>query len=123
MRVLGVRWIGVGTEAYDETTRMFGDVLGMTARFEEPGTVEYETADGDAIQVMAPGHPYFDFFQRHAQGPVPLLEVDDLEEARRRLESAGIEILGSVERDSGWEWINVRGPDGNLYELGARRRD
>jgi catechol 2,3-dioxygenase-like lactoylglutathione lyase family enzyme len=123
MRVLGVRWIGVGTEAYDETTRMFGDVLGMTSGFEEPGTVEYEAADGDAIQVMAPGHPYFDFFQRHAQGPVPLLEVDDLDEARRRLAAARIEILGPVERDNAWEWINVRGPDGNLYELGARRRD
>lgn len=123
MRVLSVRWIGIGTEAYDETKRLFGEVLGMARRFEEPGTVEYETADGDAIQVMAPGHRYFEFFQRHAGGPVPLLEVDDLAEARRRLDLAGIEILGPVERDSGWEWFNLRGPDGNLYELGARCDD
>jgi catechol 2,3-dioxygenase-like lactoylglutathione lyase family enzyme len=122
MEVKSIRWIGVGTDAYDATVTLFGDVLGMERRFDEPDTVEFQTADGDAVQVMAPGHPYHALFDRHAAGPVPLLEVDDLAAARRRLEGAGIDILGPVGRDQEWEWIDFRGPDGNLYELGARRR-
>jgi catechol 2,3-dioxygenase-like lactoylglutathione lyase family enzyme len=121
MEVKGIRWIGIGTDAYDATVAFFGDVLGMERRFDEPDTVEFQTADGDAVQVMAPGHPYHGFFDRHDSGPVPLLEVDDLDEARRRLDAAGIEILGPTGRDDEWEWINLRGPDGHLYELGARR--
>ena len=37
-----------------------------------------------------------------------------------RPEAAGIEIIGATEHDSEWEWIHVRAPDGNLYELASR---
>jgi catechol 2,3-dioxygenase-like lactoylglutathione lyase family enzyme len=70
---------------------------------------------------MAPGDPYFDFFERHASGPVPLFKVDDVHAARRELEAAGIEIVGPAGRDTDWEWIHVRAPDGHLYELASRR--
>jgi catechol 2,3-dioxygenase-like lactoylglutathione lyase family enzyme len=97
------------------------DVLGLPVRFEEPATAEFSTLEGDRVQIMAPGHPYFDFFRRHARGPVPLFEVDDLAEARRELEAARVEVLGSPEQDRQWEWIHVRAPDGNLSEFAARR--
>jgi hypothetical protein len=51
---------------------------------------------------------------------VPLFEVDDVHSARRELEAAGIAIIGATEHDSEWEWIHVRAPDGNLYELASR---
>ena len=70
---------------------------------------------------MAPGDPYYDFFREHASGPVPLLEVADVHGARVELERAGIEIVGSLGRDTNWEWINFRAPDGNLYEVASRR--
>lgn len=73
---------------------------------------------GDRVQVFGPGHPYFERFQ--GSGPVPLFEVDDVDLARRELEAAGIEVLGPTESDDMWRWINVRGPDGNRYELGSR---
>jgi Domain of unknown function (DUF222) len=79
--------------------------------------VEFKTTEGDEVQVMGPGHPYFDFFGRHATGPVPLFEVDDLADARRRLVQARIEIVGPTGRDSHWEWLHFRAPDGHLYEL------
>jgi catechol 2,3-dioxygenase-like lactoylglutathione lyase family enzyme len=69
---------------------------------------------------MAPGDPYYEFFAEHASGPVPLFEVDDVHAARRELETAGIEIVGPPGRDSAWEWIHFRAPDGNLYELASR---
>jgi catechol 2,3-dioxygenase-like lactoylglutathione lyase family enzyme len=120
MEVRNVRWVGIRTDRYDEMVGFLRDVLGLRTNFEEPTTVEFETSEGDEIQVMAPGDPYYDFFGEHATGPVPLFEVDDVGAARRELEAAGIEIVGSPGRDSRWEWIHIRAPDGNLYELASR---
>jgi catechol 2,3-dioxygenase-like lactoylglutathione lyase family enzyme len=122
MEVRNVRWVGIRTDRYDEMVGFLRDVLGLKTNFEEPATIELETTEGDEVQVMAPGHPDYEFFGEHAKGPVPLFEVDDVHEARRELEAAGIELIGTTERDSSWEWIHVRAPDGNLYELASRRR-
>ena len=115
-----MRWVGIGTDRYDEMVAFLRDVLGLRTSFEEPTTVELETSEGDQVQVMAPGDPYYEFFGAYARGPVPLFEVDDVHTARRELEVAGIEIVGAAERDSNWEWIYVLAPDGNLYELASR---
>jgi catechol 2,3-dioxygenase-like lactoylglutathione lyase family enzyme len=122
MKVLNVRWVGVRTDNYDEMVAFLRDTLGLRVNFEEPTTIELETSEGDEIQVMAPGDRYYDFFGEHARGPVPLFEVDDVHAARRELEAAGTEIIGATEHDSNWEWIHVRAPDGNLYELASRLR-
>jgi catechol 2,3-dioxygenase-like lactoylglutathione lyase family enzyme len=120
MKLLGIRWLGIRAEPYEEMVDFLRETLGLEVAFEEEKTTELLLPDGNRIQVVGPGHRYYDLFGRHAAGPVPLFEVDDLEEARRQLEGAGIEILGSTERDSNWEWLNFRAPDGNLYELAQR---
>ncbi len=93
------------------------DVMGLRVEFEEPATTELSLPSGDRVQVFAPGHPSFD---RCGGAPVALFEVDDVRAARDELVAAGIEILGGLERDATWEWINFRAPDGRLYELAAR---
>jgi catechol 2,3-dioxygenase-like lactoylglutathione lyase family enzyme len=120
MEVRSVRWVGVRTDAYDAMVVFMRDTLGLKTRFEEPTTVELETTGGDEVQLFAPGDRYYEFFGEHARGPVPLFEVDDVHAARRELEAAGIEIIGPTEHDSAWEWIHVRAPDGNLFELASR---
>src|SRR5438105_1917618 len=45
-------------------------VMGLRLNFDDATTVEFETTEGDEIQLMAPGDPYFDFFREHAHGPV-----------------------------------------------------
>jgi catechol 2,3-dioxygenase-like lactoylglutathione lyase family enzyme len=120
MEVRNIRWVGTRTHNYEAMVGFLREVLGLRVGFEEPTTIELETSEGDQIQVMAPGDRYYEFFGAHAHGPVPLFEVDDVHTARRELEAAGIEIIGSTERDSNWEWIHVRAPDGNLYELASR---
>lgn len=122
MQVLNIRWIGVPTARHEAMAAFVRDVLGLAVRFEEPATAEFSTSEGDRVQIMAPGHPYFDFFRRYASGPVPLFEVADLDEARGELAAAGIEVIGPLDRDTSWEWIHVRAPDGNLYELAGRLR-
>jgi catechol 2,3-dioxygenase-like lactoylglutathione lyase family enzyme len=122
MNVRNVRWIGVRTDRFEEMVTFFRDVLGLPTNFEEAATIEFSTSDGDQVQVMGPGDPYFDFFGEHATGPVPLFEVDDVSAAREELVVAGIEIVGPSGQDRHWDWIHVRAPDGNLYELASRRR-
>ena len=98
-------------------------VMGLRVNFEESTTVEFRTTEGDEVQLHGPGDPYFDFFRCHARGPVPLFEVDDVHAARVELDEKGIAIVGDIGRDSRWEWIHFRAPDGNLYELASRRAD
>jgi catechol 2,3-dioxygenase-like lactoylglutathione lyase family enzyme len=121
MEVRSVRWIGVGTDRYEAMVGFLRDVLGLRVEFEEATTVELSTTDGDRVQVMAPGDRYYELFREQATGPVPLFEVEDVHAARAELEAAGVELVGTTERDSSWEWIHLRAPDGNLYELASRR--
>lgn len=60
---------------------------------------------------------------RESSGPVALFEVDDIRAAHAALSTAGLEIVGALERDSSWEWLHFRAPDVNLYELAGRRAD
>jgi catechol 2,3-dioxygenase-like lactoylglutathione lyase family enzyme len=118
VNALRLAWLGIRTDDYEATLRLFRDTLGLATEFEEPGTVELSLPDGARVQLFAPGHRYHEAFA--GSGPVPLFEVDDLDEAERRLRHAGLEV-GERERDSSWEWFDFRGPDGNLYELARRR--
>jgi catechol 2,3-dioxygenase-like lactoylglutathione lyase family enzyme len=111
------------TTNYDAMLSFLRDTMGLRLTYEEPTTAEFSTGEGDEIQVMAPGDPYFEFFTAQANGPVPLFEVDDVHRARLELEAAGVEIVGREGRDSRWEWIHFRAPDGNLYEVASLRRE
>jgi catechol 2,3-dioxygenase-like lactoylglutathione lyase family enzyme len=101
--------------------RLFRDVMGLAVEFEEPTTTELSLPSGDRVQVFAPEDPYFEFFGEQTSGPVALFEVDDVDAAHAELAAAGIEIVGGTERDSNWEWLHFRAPDGRLYELASRR--
>jgi catechol 2,3-dioxygenase-like lactoylglutathione lyase family enzyme len=120
MEVRNLRWIGIPTRQYDAMVSFLRDVLRLEVSFQETTTVEFTTTEGDKIQLMAPGDPYFEFFTENAAGPVPLFEVDDIHRARRELVGADVEIVGEMGRDSRWEWLHFRAPDGNLYELASR---
>ena len=121
MEVRNIRWVGSHTSNYDAMKTFLSDVMGLRITFDEPTTTEFSTTEGDQIQIMAPGDPYYDFFATNATGPVPLFEVDDLHQAREELVKAGIDIIGPTGTDAHWQWIHFRAPDGNLYELASRR--
>jgi catechol 2,3-dioxygenase-like lactoylglutathione lyase family enzyme len=123
MEVRNIRWVGIPVQNYDAMAAFLGQVLGLRVNFQESTTAEFSTVEGDQIQIMAPGDPYYDFFTENAAGPVPLFEVSDVHRARGELEEAGIEVIGATGRDSRWEWIHFRAPDGNLYELASRLQD
>ncbi|MEV4262884.1 VOC family protein [Kribbella sp. NPDC049584] len=123
MEVKNVRWVGIPTANYQAMKSFLAETMGLRLGFDHETTAEFETSEGDEIQIMAPGDPYYGLFTAEARGPVPLFEVDDVRRARDELIAAGIEIVGGLGVDSNWEWIHFRAPDGNLYELANRRLD
>jgi catechol 2,3-dioxygenase-like lactoylglutathione lyase family enzyme len=120
MSVLGIRWIGVCAEQYDEMVGFLRDVLALPMAFEDEATAEFALANDDRVQVYGPGHRYYELFGAAGGGPVPLIEVDDLQATRMELAAAGVELIEETQRDASWEWLTFRGPDGNLYELASR---
>jgi catechol 2,3-dioxygenase-like lactoylglutathione lyase family enzyme len=118
MKVLGIRWLGVRSERYDEMVAFLRDGLGLAVEFEEEATTELSLPNGDRVQVFGRGHRYYELF---GTGPVPLFEVDDVHAAVHELNQGGAELLGPIERDQHWEWSNFRAPDGNLYEVASMR--
>jgi catechol 2,3-dioxygenase-like lactoylglutathione lyase family enzyme len=121
MKAIRLAWVGIRTDDYDATVRLFRDVLGLEVELEEEQTTELSLPAGERVQVFGRGHRYHEIFGTEARGPVPLFEVADVRGAERRLAEAGLEIVGSLESDSDWDWLNFRGPDGNLYAVASRR--
>jgi hypothetical protein len=56
-------------------------------------------------------HTYF------TTGPVVEFLVDDVFDAAKELEAAGVEILGTPGGDAEQAWLHFRAPDGNVYGL------
>ena len=85
--------------------------------WEHCGTSRRERRQDPAIR---PGHRYFEFYRSHGASTVPLLEMDDLDQASAELARGGAELPGEPESDGTWTWLTFRAPDGNIHSLGAR---
>jgi len=118
--VKGLVWLGIPADDYAATARFFTGALGMDVAFDEGNTIELSAGNGDRVPAVAPGHRYFGLYRDQGARIVPLFEVEDLDEAHAGLIDGGAEIIGGTESDGAWEWLTFRGPDGNLYSVGAR---
>ena len=113
MRIRGIVWTGVQTERFDAMTEFMEGLIGERAPREAPGFRLWSFPDGDILELYAGGtKPGF------ADAPVVGFRVDDLEEARSRLQELGAEIVGGYgPNEDGYASIHFRAPDGNVYEL------
>ena len=118
MKVEGLGWLGIRTERFEETARFFREVMGLEETRRERDVVGFAFPDGAEMEVWRPEDEFHSFF---GAGPVVGLRVDDVEEARVAMETAGVEFLGPVQRSGRSVWSQFRGPDGNVYEIIARR--
>jgi catechol 2,3-dioxygenase-like lactoylglutathione lyase family enzyme len=113
VRVLGIVWTGVQTEAFDEMSGFVENLVGAPAPRTEPGFRLWSFADGDILELYAGG-------TKHGFGSAPVVgfRVDDLDAGRARLEELGAEIVGGYgPNEDGYASIHFRAPDGNVYEL------
>ena len=120
MKVRRLCWLGVRTEAFDETTTFFRDVLGLPMGYEESGFSMFALpdADRDFVEVFSAARQ--DLATSYTAAPVVGLLVDDISEAREELAAAGVELIDeiqSVASMSGYLFFHFRGPDGNVYAL------
>jgi lactoylglutathione lyase len=116
MRVLGVVWVGIRTEAFDGTLAFFRDVLGIPMKEVEQDFGWGRMPDSSLVEVFGPSdteHLHF------STGPVPEFLVDDLPGALVELRAAGVEILGEPEVSGTEGWLHFQAPDGNVYGLTA----
>jgi len=122
MRIKGLVWLGIPADDYAAAVRFFTQTLGLAVAFDEAGTMELSAENDDRIQLVGPGHRYFEFYRSRGASIVPLFEVDNLDGARDELARGGAEIVGEPESDGVWTWLTFRAPDGNVHSLGARQR-
>ena len=118
VKVEGLGWLGIRTERFEETARFFREVMGLEETRRERDVVGFALSDGAEMEVWRPEDEFHSFF---GAGLVVGLRVDDVEEARAAMEAAGVEFLGPVQRSERALWSHFRGPDGNVYEIIARR--
>ena len=70
---------------YAAAVRFFGETLGLEVAFDAGNTVELAAGNGYRVQLFGPGHRYFEFCRSLGASIVPLLEVDDLDQASAEL--------------------------------------
>lgn len=119
MKVHGVVWVGVRTNAFAETLEFFRDVIGVPLEEIEPEFGWSRMPNASQFELFGPS----DEDHRHfTTGPVPEFLVDDLPSALEELRAAGVEILGAPHIEGSEGWCQFRGPDGNVYGLTAGAR-
>ena len=112
--VQSLGFLGVRTDAFDETVALYRDALGMTPIHSGPGAAWFRAGDGSQVHVYGPAEDDHAFF---GSAPVVGLVVEDFDAARAALVGAGIAFVGEPQRDGTTAWNHYRGPDGNVYEI------
>ena len=120
MRVKGLVWLAIPAGGYPAAVRFFDETQGLQVAFDEGNTVEGAVGTATGSSCLGPGHRYFHACRGQGAGIVPLLEVDNLNQASTQLLRGGAELIGGPESNGTWTWLTFRTPDGNIHSLGAR---
>jgi catechol 2,3-dioxygenase-like lactoylglutathione lyase family enzyme len=116
-RVLGIGWVGAGTDRYTAMRDFVVETLGLTPVLERDDFLVADAGDGDRFEVFGPASdaPPWQF----SSGPVMVgFLVDDIHAARADLERApGVELLGDLQVHGDGAWQHFRAPDGTVFEL------
>ncbi len=113
MKVLGIVWMGVQTDRFDEMAGFMHALIGTPASVQEPGFALWDLPNGDLVELFTHGDkPTF------GSAPVVGFQVADLAAATREIEEAGGEIVSRYgPNEAGYASVHFRAPDGNIYEI------
>jgi predicted enzyme related to lactoylglutathione lyase len=106
-----VSWFGVGD--FESAKKFYGQVLGLKKTFEAQEWAEFAGAEGqESIGIAANPRA------GKEPGATVVLEVNDIERERKRLESAGVQFEGKTEEIPGIVRLaTFREPYGNRLQL------
>src|SRR6202030_279766 len=117
MRIIGVSWVGVKTDQYEELATFFGSVFGLDPIVQRPDFTVFRLPDGDQLEIFGLEGPASREQFAHNEVVAGLL-VDDIEQATVELRQAGVELIGPRGRGvNGYAWQHFRAPDGKVFEL------
>ena len=119
MRVNGTHGVGVKTDSDDQMRSFFAGVAGLPADLDGTDVTIFSFPGGDKMEIVGPdaGHPPGQFARNAV---VASLLAEDTGAASRKLQAAGIELLGEREDGGhGYFWQHFRAPDGTVFELVA----
>jgi catechol 2,3-dioxygenase-like lactoylglutathione lyase family enzyme len=117
MKVKGLVWLGLRTLQFEEMVTFFRDVMGMEQIREESQIAGFQMTNATQMEVYDNEEEFHSFF---TSGPVVAFLVDDVDEARATMESAGIEFIGPIQRAGGVSWNHFKAPDGTVFEISSR---
>src|SRR4051794_15136182 len=98
MKVIGIRWLGVGTRRVAEMRAFAIDVLGLRVAGEDSDEfVELETADGSKLELFGSARAADGEWLFERNPVVAGFLVEDIEAARAELaRTPGVELLGEL---------------------------
>ena len=115
-----ISWLGIRTSKFREMILFLKDIIGCTFQNETEGCAEFRLPGGEIIELFddrSSFNPYF----THA--PVPEFLVQDIAEAQKKMEAAGIEFLMVPKSSGGYSWTHFKAPDGNIMGLASGNFD
>jgi catechol 2,3-dioxygenase-like lactoylglutathione lyase family enzyme len=115
VEVKGFGWVGIRTAHFEQTVALFRDVMNLEVIREEHDVVGLRFPDDTEMEVWRSSEEFHSFFTTGS--PVVGFRVDDAEQARTRMETSGIEFIGSVQHSEDAKWTHFREPNGNIYEI------
>ena len=118
-RVLGISWVGLGTERYDETLVLFRDLFGLEVEAIAERQAILRTPAGQQVELFGRGGPGKD----RTTPPAIALEVDDLDGACAALMANGIELVGAPGSWKTHRWQYFRTPDGYVMSIKTSKAD
>ena len=106
-----VSWFGV--DDFESAKKFYGQVLGLQKTFEAQEWAEFAGAEGqESIGIAANPRA------GKEPGATVVLDVNDIERERKRLESAGVKFEGKTEEIHGIVRLaTFRDPHGNRLQL------
>jgi predicted enzyme related to lactoylglutathione lyase len=110
MKVM-LSWYGV--KDFEQSKKFYSEVLGLQKTTEMPGWAEFGHSKDDAT-IGVNGSPR----DGVEPGATVVLQVDNVESERKRLESRGVKFEGKIEEVGGVVKIaTFRDPSGNRLQL------
>jgi predicted enzyme related to lactoylglutathione lyase len=116
--ITGTDFIAVPTEDYDAAVKFYGETLGLPfgKRWGDMPGGEFET--GNLTIAIMQSEAFGQEFKPHG---LPIeFHVDDVEAARKELESRGVEFEGDILDSGVCHQTFFRDPDGNALALHHR---
>ncbi len=113
--IKGITFAGVRTSALEPMRGFLAEALGFEVLHDSPGFMAFRAPNDDRFELFALDYPNHQHF---TTGPVVGFEVNDIEEAVRKLTDRGIKFLSPICGSPGrTQWAHFEGPDGNVYEV------